>query len=158
MINYRKIRINEQNAPIIANLISGVFLRFNRNEGDDKSVSSYVSSFSPKHYTPSELKDKLNGSNINFGAFYKNRLVGILRGKNNRIISLFVEEKFHKLGIGKMLVRYFEKAIKNSGGGKIRVRASIYATPFYQKIGYKKTTGIRLFKGLRTQPMKKILK
>ena len=33
----------------------------------------------------------------------------------------------------------------------------MYAVPFYQKIGYKKTTGIRNLHGLKVQPMKKVL-
>jgi hypothetical protein len=37
------------------------------------------------------------------------------------------------------------------------LRSSLYATPFYESVGYKKTTGIRHFHGLRIQPMKKIL-
>jgi hypothetical protein len=41
------------------------------------------------------------------------------------------------------------------GSDEIQIRASLYASAFYQKQGYKKTTGIRSFHGLKIQPMKK---
>ncbi len=43
-----------------------------------------------------------------------------------------------KKGIGKKLVKHFEKEAIKLGAKEIKIRASLYATPFYQKIGYKK--------------------
>ena len=40
---------------------------------------------------------------------------------------------------------------------KIKIRASLYATSFYEKLGYKKTTGTRPFYGFKIQPMSKKL-
>jgi hypothetical protein len=39
----------------------------------------------------------------------------------------------------------------------IRIRSSLYAVPFYRKLGYKKSTGVRGFKGLKMQPIIKKL-
>jgi hypothetical protein len=38
------------------------------------------------------------------------------------------------------------------------LRGSLYATPFYQSMGYRKTTGVRKLHGLKIQPMRKELK
>jgi len=55
------------------------------------------------------------------------------------------------------LILKFEKVCIKKGSKIIKIRASVYATPFYQKLGYKKTTGIRKFKGLKHYSMKKTL-
>jgi len=44
----------------------------------------------------------------------------------------------------------------------IRVASTLYAVPFYQAVGYKKTTGVRAMRsfdgsGFEYQPMRKIL-
>lgn len=92
---------------------------------------------------------------INIGAYYNNRLVGVVRGKKDRIINLFVDESFHGQGIGQKLVKLFEKKAKKLGSNMIKTRSSLYASVFYQKQVYKKTTGIRKFHVIKVQPLKK---
>lgn len=81
----------------------------------------------------------------------------MIRGRKGRIINLFVVGKHHQKGIGKLLVNRFELESRKQGSKEIKVRASLYAVPFYQKMGYKKTTGIRNFRGLKVWPMRKEL-
>jgi hypothetical protein len=47
--------------------------------------------------------------------------------------------------------------LKDLGVGHYKITASLYAVPFYSKMGCKKTTGIRSFHGLKVQPMKKYI-
>ena len=89
-------------------------------------------------------------------------IVGVLRGKPDKLQSLFVRKDHHRQGIGRKLVETFEQASIQQGTAAIRVAATLYAVPFYQKLGYKKTTGVRpgwSFEGsgLVYQPMKKVL-
>jgi len=88
-------------------------------------------------------------------------IVGVLRGRKDRLQSLFVRGDHHRRGIGRDLVERFELACRQQGGSEIRVAATLYAVPFYQALGYKKTTGVRSgrsFEGrLEWQPMKKVL-
>jgi len=79
-------------------------------------------------------------------------------GRKNRIKNLFVLGEEHKKGVGKKLIKLFEKEVKKRNYNHTKVNSSIYAIFFYQKMGYKKTTGIRNFNGLKIQPMKKNLK
>jgi len=90
-------------------------------------------------------------------------IAGVLRGRQERLASLFVRKDFHHQGIGRKLVEYFEKEMLAQHVSVIRVAATLYAVPFYAKMGYKKSTGVRKSwsfdgYGLPYQPMKKMLK
>jgi GNAT superfamily N-acetyltransferase len=88
-------------------------------------------------------------------------IVGVLRGRKDRLHSLFVRGDHHRRGIGRDLMGCFERACREQGASEIRLAATLYAVPFYQALGYKKTTGVRSgwsFEGrLQWQPMKKVL-
>ena len=61
----------------------------------------------------------------------------MIRGRPDRIINLFVDSKQHKRGIGRLLVERFEEEAGKQGSKLIRLRSSLYATGFYQRMGYK---------------------
>ena len=89
-------------------------------------------------------------------------IVGVLRGKSDQLQSLFVRGDHHRQGIGRALVERFEEECIRQGSREIRVRATLYAVPFYLSVGYKRTTGVRSMRsfegrGLPYQPMKKVL-
>jgi GNAT superfamily N-acetyltransferase len=92
-----------------------------------------------------------------------NQIVGVLRGREERLASLFVHKNHHHQGIGRQLVQRFEQEMRAQHITTIRVAATLYAVPFYTKLGYKKSTGLRQSwsfdgYGLPVQPMKKVLK
>jgi len=89
------------------------------------------------------------------------RIVGILRGRPERLGSLFVHRDYHRQGIGRRLVQRFEQESVEQGVTMIRVAATLYAVPFYTAMGYKRSTGVRSgwsFEGhgMQIQPMKKV--
>ena len=89
-------------------------------------------------------------------------LVGILRGRIDRLHSLFVRGDMHRQGIGRRLMAHFEQTCLAQGGQVVRLASTLYAVPFYESLGYKKSTGVRRgwsFDGenFQWQPMKKIL-
>lgn len=89
-------------------------------------------------------------------------IVGVLRGRKDRLQSLFVAGSHHRQGIGRRLVERFEEACRQQGATQIRVAATLFGIPFYRNLGYKKTTGVRsmpCFDGadLPYQPMIKTL-
>lgn len=89
-------------------------------------------------------------------------IVGVLRGRIDRLASLFVHRDYHRQGIGRRLVECFEQECLRRGGTVIRVAATEYAVPFYLAMGYKRSTGLRAGwsfegRGLTIQPMKKTL-
>lgn len=90
------------------------------------------------------------------------RIAGVLRGSNERLHSLFVHAKCHGQGIGRQLVERFEQDCLQQGGRVVRLASSLYAVPFYQKLGYFRSTGVRrgwsfAGEGFPWQPMKKVL-
>lgn len=90
------------------------------------------------------------------------QVVGVLRGRRERLASLFVRADHHRHGIGRRLVERFERTSLACGARVIRVAATLYAVPFYLAMGYKRSTGLRSgwsFEGhgLPIQPMRKVL-
>ena len=89
--------------------------------------------------------------------------MGVLRGRKERLGSLFVRGDRHRQGIGRKLVGHFERASRREGVEVIRVAATLYGVPFYLAMGYKRSTGVRSSqsfdgRGLPIQPMRKVLK
>jgi GNAT superfamily N-acetyltransferase len=89
-------------------------------------------------------------------------IVGILRGRKERLASLFVRGDHHRQGIGRRLVERFEAESCRLGVKVIRVAATEYAIPFYFAMGYQRSTGARRGwsfegRGLPIQPMRKVL-
>jgi len=89
-------------------------------------------------------------------------IIGVLRGRKERLASLFVRKDHHHRGIGRKLVEAFEVKMIAQHVSVIRVAATQYAIPFYRKLGYQKSTGLRTSwsfdgYGLSYQPMKKKL-
>ena len=90
-------------------------------------------------------------------------VVGVLRGRHERLASLFVRGDYHRRGIGCQLVQRFESDSIREGVTVIRLLAALYAVPFYLAMGYKRSTGIRITHsfdgyGFPGQPMKKVFK
>ncbi len=96
-------------------------------------------------------------SPISYVAVIGDDVVGIIRGSCKKISNLYVDGKKQKMGVGRALVDKFEKEAKKQNSKEIKIKASLHATIFYQKLGYKKTTGMRRFMGLKVWPMKKKL-
>jgi GNAT superfamily N-acetyltransferase len=89
-------------------------------------------------------------------------IMGVLRGRKERLGSLFVRPDRHRQGIATRLVERFERECRERGYELIRVASSLYGIPFYESMGYKRSTGVRLTEcfdghGLPVQPMKKAL-
>lgn len=59
----------------------------------------------------------------------ENEIVGVLRGRKERLASLFVRGDRHRQGIGRRLVEHFERASREQGVGVIRVAATLKPSP-----------------------------
>ncbi len=94
---------------------------------------------------------------ISFVATDKGKAIGMVMGKKNELVRLFVHQRYHGKGIGRKLVLRYQAQCLRHGAISITVHSSLYAVGFYTKMGYKKTTGVRNLKGLKVQPMKKVL-
>ncbi len=150
---YKKTDLKEA-----ARLISKTFARFNNTEGTKKGVRDYIERYTPREKNLSKIKDEFARTPIFYVAVEKNKIIGLVRGKPNKLGNLFVDGKYHRKNIGRRLVSRFEEEAKKKKSKLIKVSASLYSVPFYQKMGYKKTTGVRCMHGLNMQSMQKRLK
>jgi len=74
--------------------------------------------------------------------------------------SLFVDGHHHRQGVGRTLVERFEQEYTARGVDVFKLSATLHAVPFYLRMGYQKSTGVRTMasfgeSGLAYQPMKK---
>ncbi len=93
------------------------------------------------------------------GAFYYNRIVGVISLRNNCHISLlFVDGEFHRQGIGRKLVMTMaEYARKKLYQSELTVNAAPYATDFYHSIGFTDTGTKTSEHGIIFTPMRYVL-
>lgn len=71
-------------------------------------------------------------------AIYENKVIGMISLRDRIHISLlFVDEKYHRLGVGRALVEYLcEYLQKEESENRVTVNASPYGLEFYHKIGF----------------------
>lgn len=78
------------------------------------------------------------------------KIVGIIETRdNNHICLLFVDPKYHRMGIAKQL---FSEAFKNSEGS-LTVNSSPYAVTIYERLGFSKISGELIKNGITYIPM-----
>lgn len=87
------------------------------------------------------------------------KILGMITVRNENMISLlFVEEKYHRMGIGKQLILYAASVIREEYGHKhCIVNAAPFAVNFYHKLGFYDTEEIMEHDGIYTYPMRKNL-
>lgn len=150
-------RCRPADARAVCRLISRTYARFCGQEGTPAAVRRYVQGYDPKGRRIEELQVRLARTPGQLVATSGGVVVGVVRWREDRMVNLFVAAAYHRQGIATRLVRRFEQACRRSGFERAVLRASLYAVPFYQSVGYRKTTGVRTFHGLKIQPMRKRL-
>jgi GNAT superfamily N-acetyltransferase len=155
-MNIRKFEHGD--AVPCAKLIYNVFEKYNGDDYFFKSgITDVLDSLDVNKLSPEDVLMIFKNSRIVYVVTVKEKIVGVIRGSENKITSLMVDGKFQKQGIGKKLLSRFERKAKNLGSEYIKIKSSLFAVGFYQGLGFKKTTGIRNFQGLKIFNMKKAL-
>ena len=155
----------EDDAEEVGRLIADTYSEFNLSFASPEDRNLMLGPFCHAH-SSDETHRKAIVEILRSPMFYvaeiDDEIAGILRGRKERLASLFVRRDFHHQGIGRKLVTHFEAESLKQGTSLIRVAATLYAIPFYSKLGYKKSSGLRnswSFEGygFPYQPMKKII-
>ena len=89
-------------------------------------------------YTPERLIKDSEKMDI-FVASEKFKLLGTISLIDNRISIMFVLPKVQGKKIGSKLIKHVETFAKKEGKATLKVRSSLTAYGFYQKLGYQKT-------------------
>ncbi|PLX20756.1 hypothetical protein C0584_04915 [Candidatus Parcubacteria bacterium] len=153
MFKIRKYK--KSDIAAISEIMKKTFLKCNKNDSSDEAVNRFLADLDISDGS-GNLHKKLLHRTV-FVAVMDDRVVGLVSGKGSWIGSLFVDHRYHKKGIGRKLVEEYENNFKKRGLKFITLRSSVYAVGFYQSIGFKKTTGLRNYKGYTIWPMKKTL-
>lgn len=163
MITIRRYR--ESDAEDVGQLIADTYSEFNLSFAPSTERGPFLGPFqharSPDRSHREAIAQAIR-SDMVFVAEDEGEIVGVLRGRKERLASLFVRGDRHRQSIGRRLVERFEQESRQQGVTVIRVASTLYAIPFYSKMSYKRSTGVRAgwsFEGigLKYQPMKKIL-
>lgn len=99
------------------------------------------------------------GSYQMFVALDQTKIVGMITLRNVSHISLlFVDEKYHRQGIGRALIEYLrEYLLSEAGIEKVTVNSSPYGVDFYHKIGFRDIRPEEEKAGIKYTPMEFIL-
>lgn len=156
---------HESDAIAVGKLIADTYSDYNLGFAAPEDRAAFLGPF--QHAYSSEPAHQaaiaeVIGADMVFVAEKEGEIVGVLRGRSDKLQSLFVRGDCHRQGIGRRLVERFEAECVAQGGEVIRVMATPYAVSFYQAVGYKKSTGMRKMhsfegEGFVYQPMKKVL-
>ncbi len=94
-----------------------------------------------------------------FGAFEQNKMIGMISLRNRTHISLlFVDWKYHKMGVGRQLIEYVGDYVLNEEGySRMTVNAAPYAVGFYHKVGFYDTNEEETNDGIRYTPMECVI-
>ena len=149
----------------VGKLIADTYTKFNLGHVAPDELSSYLGPFTHAYSTDQNHIQAIAGvirADITLVAEKDSKIAGILRGRPEKLQSLFVRDTYQRQGVGRALVSEFEKLCRVNGSREIKVQATLYAVSFYLAVGYKRSTGVRRmtsFEGrnLPYQPMKKHL-
>lgn len=120
---------------------------------------------SVKDFTPEEIKKNFPKRTKVFVALENDTVVGtagIDKSWYNDdgeywILTVFVDIKHHKKGIGRMLIEEIEKYAKQIKAKKLVIPASIAGCKFYYKLGYEYANGKKELNEEQMYIMEKIL-
>ena len=90
-----------------------------------------------------------------YGAFDDDKILGVLAVRKEHISLFFVDQKYHRKGIGKALFNCF---IGNTKEKEVTVNSSPYAVKAYEKLGFSSIDKEQIRNGIKYVPMKYIKK
>lgn len=130
-----------------------VFMKFEANDYTPEGIESFQD-----FITDSVLyRMFVMGAYQLFGAYDNGKMVGMISLRNETHISLlFVDERYHRHGIGRRLIQYVSSYVLNEEGHNfITVNAAPYAVDFYHRLGFVDTDERQFNDGIWYTPMEK---
>lgn len=94
-----------------------------------------------------------------FVALDRDKIVGMITLRDSTHISLlFVDEAYHRQGIGRALIKYLtDYLVSEVGADRVTVNSSPYGTAFYHKLGFRDIRPEVVRDGIIFTPMEFIL-
>lgn len=112
-----------------------VFLKYEAREYGEEGTRSFAEFISDEFLK----KMFLMGEYPLFVAVEGERILGLISLRSgNHISLLFVDEKYHRRGIGSALIRHLQEyLLQRTRYTKLTVNASPYGIPFYHQVGFR---------------------
>lgn len=135
--------LKQENINTALSLVWRVFLKYEAPEYTQEGIDEFYKSIHSDEYL-SQL--------CIYGAYENDHLIGIIATRNSgtHIALFFVDENYHKQGVGKKLLQV---AVQNCKAEKMTVNSSPYAVPVYHKLGFCDSEKEQTVNGLRFIPM-----
>lgn len=151
------VKYQPKYARRVADLIRETYKEFCSCDAND-DFNKMSTSFYDYKKNKEELSKCLLSREINLVVLLGDKVVGVAEGNKDSLNNFFIDKNFHNKGVGKILLEAYEKRAKKLGTKVFKIYSNSNAIAFYEKMGYKKTTGVRNYKGegILLQPMKKI--
>lgn len=153
VIHYREAQLADVES--ISNLVVRVFDKFvgPGYSPDGQSIfRSYVQ--------PDALQKRVStGFSFIFVAIHDKEIAGVIEVKKvNHISVLFVDDRYHNMGIATRLISMaIERASNDNSITEMTVNSSPYAVDIYKKLGFLQIDQEKEKDGIRHTPMKKYL-
>lgn len=128
-----------------------VFLKYEAMEYEPEGIRNFA-----EFVTDESLRKMfLAGRYLLFVAIENEKIIGMISLRNgNHISLLFVDEGYHRKGVGKALVKYLQEyLLQNTEYDKMTVFSSPYGIPFYHRIGFRDTGEETKREGIIYTPM-----
>ena len=131
------------------------FVRYEAADYTEAGVQSFLDFISDNVL----YRKFIMGSYQLFGAYDNQKMVGMISLRSQTHISLlFVDEKYHKMGVGRRLIEYVsDYVLHEEGHHAITVNAAPYAVEFYHKVGFYDTDKEESNDGIRYTPMERVI-
>ena len=137
------------------NMIWKTFMKFEGPEYTSEGIRNFLDFITDEDLFHSFLQGKYLMLVATDGA----QIIGAASVRDgNHLSLLFVDERYHRQGVGKRLMSYLCEILKKEAGREdITLKAAPYAVPFYRKIGFWATGPEEHYSGIIVTPMRKRL-
>lgn len=141
-LEIRQIEPEEREAAL--QLVQDVFMKFEAQEYDEEGVRHFQT------FIHDEEKTKQLEM---YSAFTGGTVIGVLamRKQGTHVSLFFVDDAYHRQGIGRALFEYMLRTKKRE---VITVNAAPYALKIYERLGFVATDAEKTEDGIRYTPMK----
>lgn len=129
------------------------FLRFEANDYTKEGIQNFLEFITDRQLFHSFLQGRYQM----MVALDEGRIVGVASVRNrNHLSLLFVDEAYHKRGIGRELLARFCCYLKNEAGeNSMTLKAAPYAVEFYHRLGFHDVSPEEEVGGIRVTSMEK---
>ena len=136
-------------------MIWKTFLKFEGKDYSEEGIQKFYEFISDDDLYVSFLRGKYQL----LVAVDRGNVVGAGSVRNGNFLSLlFVDESYHRQGLGSAIVGKLCDYLKNEAGEKyVVVHSSPYAVEFYRKQGFRAVKPEMVYSGIRVTPMEKLL-